>query len=77
MPQNILYDQDRKLLIDQNFGDYKMTDEMTKFSVEAGYEPVFAMPADPQTKGKVENAVGVCKEQLPPRTYISQYRTAQ
>lgn len=61
MPQKILYDQDRKLLIDENFGDYKMTDEMTKFAVEAGYEPVFAMPADPQTKGKVENAVGYVK----------------
>ena len=61
MPEKILYDQDRKLLIDENFGDYKMTEEMAKYAVEAGYEPVFAMPADPQTKGKVENAVGYVK----------------
>ena len=61
MPRKVLYDQDCKLLADENFGDYKMTDEMAKFIAEAGFEPVFAMPRDPQTKGKVENAVGYVK----------------
>ena len=61
MPRKILYDQDCKLLCDENYGDYKMTDEMAKFIAGAGFEPVFAMPRDPQTKGKVENAVGYVK----------------
>lgn len=61
MPRKILYDQDCKLLSDENYGDYKTTDEMAKFIAEAGFEPVFAMPRDPQTKGKVENAVGYVK----------------
>lgn len=61
MPQKVLYDQDRKMLVYENYGDYVMTEEFARYVAEAGYEAVFAMPADPQTKGKVENLVRYVK----------------
>lgn len=72
MPKKILYDQDRKMLVYENYGDYVMTAEFAKYVAEAGFEAVFAMPADPQTKGKVENAVRFVKQNfLSGRKYIN------
>ena len=62
VPEKILYDQDKKMLTHENFGDYLMTEEFSKYVTEVGFAPVFAMPADPQTKGKVENLVRYVKE---------------
>lgn len=61
VPQTILYDQDAVLMVCENLGDYRMTAEMEAFCKSAGYTPVFCRPADPQSKGKVENAVGYVK----------------
>lgn len=61
VPQTILYDQDAVLIVCENLGDYRMTAEMEAFSKSAGYTPIFCRPADPQSKGKVENAVGYVK----------------
>lgn len=70
MPKQVLYDQDRKLLTEENYGDYIQTAEMARFIKEAGFEPVFMMSADPQSKGKVENVVRYVKHNfLPGRPY--------
>ena len=61
MPRQVLYDQDRKMLVRENYGDYIQTEEFAKYVLEAGYEAVYAMAADPQTKGKVENLVKYVK----------------
>lgn len=61
VPQTILYDQDAVLMVCENLGDYRMTAEMEAFCKSAGYIPVFCRPADPQSKGKVENAVEYVK----------------
>ncbi|MCF0195454.1 MAG: IS21 family transposase [Bacteroidaceae bacterium] len=60
-PRQVLYDQDRKMLVRENFGDYLQTEEFARYVAEAGYESVYAMAADPQTKGKVENLVKYVK----------------
>lgn len=61
IPRQVLYDQDRKMLVSENYGDYLQTEEFARYVAEAGYEPVYAMAADPQTKGKVENLVNYVK----------------
>ena len=72
MPKKVIYDQDKKMLVRENFGDYVMTDEFAKYVAEAGYEPVFCMAADPQSKGLVENVVRYVKGNfLLGRTYIN------
>lgn len=62
VPERILYDQDVKLIVSENLGDYLLTAEMESFRKSAGFTPVFCRPADPQSKGKVENVVGYVKK---------------
>ena len=62
VPERILFDQDVKLVVSENLGDYILTKEMGAFVKTAGFMPVFCKAADPQSKGKVENAVGYIKK---------------
>ena len=62
MPRQMLYDQDRKLLVSENFGDYLMTECFAGYVKKAGFECVFMRAADPQSKGKVENLVKYIKQ---------------
>ena len=72
MPKKVIYDQDKKMLVRENFGDYVMTEEFGKYVAEAGYEPVYCMAADPQSKGLIENVIRYVKGNfLPGRTYIN------
>ena len=61
VPERIVYDQDVKLIVSENLGDYILTAEMESFRKSAGFTPVFCHAADPQSKGKVENVVGYVK----------------
>lgn len=61
VPERIVYDQDVKLIVAENLGDCILTNEMESFRKTAGFTPVFCRPSDPQSKGKVENAVGYVK----------------
>lgn len=72
MPKKVIYDQDKKMLVRENYGDYIMTEEFAKYVKEAGFEPVFCMAADPQSKGLVEVTVRYVKGNfLLGRTYIN------
>lgn len=72
MPKKVIYDQDRKMLVHENYGDYIMTEEFAKYVAEAGFEPIFCMAADPQSKGLVENVVRYVKGNfLLGRTYVN------
>lgn len=62
MPRRVLYDQDAALIVAENLGDYQLTREMEAFRKSAGYKAVFCRPADPQSKGKVENVVKFVKD---------------
>lgn len=35
MPMKVIYDQDKKMLVRENFGDYVMTEEFAKYVAEA------------------------------------------
>lgn len=60
-PKKIIYDQDRVFIHDENLGDYKLTARFRSFVSSEGFEVVFCRKSDPQSKGKVENAVKYVK----------------
>ncbi len=60
-PEKILYDQDKVLLNKENLGDIILTRAFQAFVASEHFECVFCRKGDPQTKGKVENAVKYVK----------------
>jgi hypothetical protein len=60
--REIVYDQDRVLLTDENKGDYLLTKEFAKYCQEMQFKPVFCRKSDPQSKGKIENVIGFVKK---------------
>lgn len=72
MPAKMIYDQDRKILVKENFGDYLMTTEFAQYVAEVGFKPIFCMPFDPASKGLSEATVKYVKRNfLPGRRYIN------
>jgi hypothetical protein len=61
-PKEIIYDQDRVLVIDENLGDVLLTREFNVYCGQMDFKPVFCRRSDPESKGKVENAVGYVKK---------------
>ena len=72
IPKNIIYDQDAVFLYDENIGDYKMPQVFDSYVKSRPFSVTFCRPADPESKGKVENAVKYVKQNfLLNRTYSS------
>jgi transposase len=63
-PQKIIYDQDRVLIVDENLGDVLLTEQFKSYIGQAGFKAIFCRKADPESKGKVENAVKYVKYNL-------------
>lgn len=61
VPHNIVYDQDKVLLSNENMGDYILTARFKRLVGECGFHPVFCRKSDPESKGKVENVVKYVK----------------
>lgn len=61
VPQKIIYDQDKVLLVSENHGDYIYTHGFRALVAEVGFTPVFCRKSDPQSKGKIENVVKYVK----------------
>jgi len=61
-PREIIYDQDRILIIDENFGDVLLTREFNSYCGQMDFKPIFCRKSDPESKGKVENVVGYVKK---------------
>lgn len=62
VPRKIIYDQDAVFLHDENVGDYVMTAVFDSYVKSCPFKAVFCRPADPESKGKVENAVKYVKQ---------------
>jgi len=70
IPETILYDQDRLFVISENYGNIILTSEFEEFVKKMKYSVILCKPADPRTKGRVEQTVGFIKESfLLGRTY--------
>lgn len=71
-PHKIIYDQDAVLIHDENLGDYLLTKAFQSFVNQEHFECVFCRKSDPESKGKVENAVKYVKHNfLKCRSFVS------
>jgi transposase len=59
--KEILYDQDRLMVVSENGGDILLTEEFQQFVNEIKFDVKLCRKADPESKGKVENAVKFIK----------------
>jgi len=61
IPSNIIYDQDRVFIVQENLGDVLLTEEFRQLSEKYSFNAVFCRKADPESKGKVESVVKYVK----------------
>jgi len=57
MPKELVFDQDRVLAVDENYGDIIYTKEFEQFRLASGFSVYLCRGNDPQTKGRVESVV--------------------
>lgn len=62
IPTEIVYDQDRVFISDENRGDIVLTDGFKAYTRERSFTLRFCRKADPESKGKVENVVKYVKQ---------------
>jgi hypothetical protein len=62
IPNTIVYDQDRTMLVDENIGDLILTSTFKQYVKSRTFKLHFCRKSDPESKGKVENAVGYVKK---------------
>ncbi|MGB8491448.1 MAG: IS21 family transposase [Bacteroidales bacterium] len=70
--EQVVYDQDKLMLVSENHGDLLLTEEFRSYVTYRGFSLHFCRKADPQSKGKVENVIRYIKYNfLRGRKYIS------
>jgi len=62
IPKEIVYDQDKVFLVNENLGDLILTAEFKAFCQAMPFMLFFCRKADPESKGKVENVVKYIKQ---------------
>lgn len=62
IPAEIVYDQDRVFITDENMGDIILTDDFKAYVRERSFKLHFCRKADPESKGKIENTVKFIKQ---------------
>lgn len=62
IPKEIVYDQDKVFLADENKGDLLLTDAFKNYCRERVFHLHFCRKADPESKGKIENVVKYVKQ---------------
>ena len=61
MPYEIVYDQDRLLIVSENFGDIIYTTEFENYRQRRKFDTFICRSSDPETKGKIEAVVKYVK----------------
>ena len=61
IPIEIVYDQDRLFMVDENYGELILTKEFKSYERFRQFKLYFCRKADPESKGKVENVVKYVK----------------
>ncbi len=77
IPRNIIYDQDAVFLYDENIGDYRMTEVFGSYVKSRPFNVIFCRPADPESKGKVENCVKYVKNNFLHNRIFTDIQTLQ
>ncbi len=72
VPDQIVYDQDKVFIVNENSGDIILTDTFRNYTRDKSFTLHFCRKSDPQSKGKVENVVKYVKQNfLYNRTYYN------
>lgn len=64
IPDEIVYDQDKVFIVSENHGDIILTEAFRAYTRERSFKLHFCRKSDPQSKGKIENAVKYVKQNL-------------
>lgn len=62
MPRTIVYDQDRTIFVDENYGDLILTTEFESYRQSRRFKVHACRGSDPESKGRVENVIGFIKK---------------
>jgi hypothetical protein len=62
IPAELVYDQDKVFVVNENGGDIVLTDAFRAYTREQAFSLHFCRKADPESKGKVENVVKYVKQ---------------
>ena len=57
MPEEIVFDQDRLLAVDENYGDIIYTQQFEQFRLSSGFKVYLCRGSDPESKGRSEAVV--------------------
>lgn len=72
IPRQIVYDQDKLMVVSENHGDIHYTAKFEAYIHQRKFEVYLCRKADPQTKGKIENVVKyVTSNFLKNRLYVN------
>ncbi len=73
--EEIVYDQDKLILVSENYGDLILTKEFAAYQEQKGFKIHMTKKGDPESKGRVENVVGFVKRNFAKnRTFYSTER---
>lgn len=62
IPDQVVYDQDKLFLVNENYGDLILTNAFRAYTKERSFNLHFCKKADPESKGKIENVVKYVKQ---------------
>lgn len=62
IPETIVYDQDRTMVVDENLGKIILTSTFRQYTRSRSFNLHFCRKADPESKGKVENVIQYVKK---------------
>lgn len=62
IPKEVVYDQDRLFLVNENLGELMLTERFRSYVSQRSFKTYFCRAADPQSKGKIENVVKYVKQ---------------
>lgn len=57
MPEELVFDQDRLLAVDENYGDIIFTKEFEQYRLTSGFKVYLCRGSDPESKGRTEAVV--------------------
>lgn len=61
-PKVIVYDQDKTIITDENYGDILFTQQFESYRQAQHFKVYACRGSDPETKGKIENVIGYIKK---------------
>lgn len=61
IPKELVYDQDSRIVASENYGEIVFVETFQSYLNQLPVKTYICRPADPESKGKVENAVGYLK----------------